>query len=103
MNETIYERAATSAFQNQVDQGIDQPSTQLKTIERRAKALSKNQESTPSFESIIAVFTQGLLIHVGGSAFIAQLTELQTAPKAGLLKWLMVALISNLILPGVII
>ena len=83
----IYERAIISTFQGQVEQGLELPTAQLKTIERRAQVISEqSDEKRPSFEALIKVLTEGLLVQIGIDQYVAQLTELQIEAQGGLVN-----------------
>ncbi len=82
---TIYERAVASVLQTQVDQGIDEPRTQLKTIERRMRVLQEEDEK-PSISALVAILTQGLMIKINYQEYVAELSALLTKPERGLIK-----------------
>lgn len=87
MSEKLIIRAVTSAFQNLVDVGIEQPEVQLKTVERRLRTLSaRDQETSPSLEFLIQTLARGLAFQLGNKQYVALLDELETQPQGGLVK-----------------
>lgn len=81
----IYERATISAFQQTVDQGIENPKVQLKSIERRMRAI-QDSDTVASFEELIKVLGSGLQVQLGNQQFIAQIENLQVIASRGLIK-----------------
>jgi len=84
MIETIYSRAVLSAFQDQLEVGIEQPELQLKVVERRMRQLASEEDGT--FSQLLALLLQGLSIKFDSQDYVAQVDELQTSPTGGLVK-----------------